>query len=1103
MSRTTTRVFDLPVMATLMVLGVLVAAVTSLGLSQPSYAANYPYHPMSVRDDRCYSSLSSAGSIAGLFGQPNFGMVNAIVNAPIYDWDQSTIASAAYTDYNLLGRNAHLPNGLRGSLQGRSVGYAEDFRFRVSPIPNLVWMGKYIGMQLPNDAGKAAWLAGQANPVLFPAGTSRDPYIANPFLYTQSALIMPSGFPQFQAVTGVFNDIDQAQNMSQQGLTQGAISQLFHLDSAESITNVGNYGLGSSSLLNAIKGGGSGNLTVENFAELATKIASSSPDALRDAEAGAENIVGDIVNLPGLSHLNSFEYGVRGSVPQDNCYESLTATRQVPSYAFSVPGAAIPVTMPGWAFSLITFLDDGQLSSSGMTTYLGGSINGKAMLDCYGRGVTATVGFHKSLKMVNLPGILFQSGIGSFVADSTILAAIEAAAAAADAAAPGSGQAIRTIGERFPALTTQYETYTSGFAFMFRLTQSSIKMPSYLNNRVIDYNYLGGSKTSDINLAFLIGGDGHNQSQNGQQFNPDIYLKLKRPFAIEPAIDIGGSPRRTLDGQQVSVKIDTSKYGFNAGNPLSPNPENRKYRLDKNADGGPTYDDNAGANGRSFTQARVYKIVMKPGVVPNAIDADKVNTARQTKTYYDVSTTPAISQATNPCGFFAQQLNVGDAGALPSQLSTNNSNANASMPSPQNIQDRPLGADAPYTCGQIASKDIRMTQAQKTDVLYDQTEKISAETPPGTKVCFAVYYTSYTNDIKSAGLDWWNGTQGNYNANYSTPGDTSYLSRARCIISGYKPSMQVRGGDLMVNGGVYTGTNIKDFLAASGMAEPERSNNTPREYGSWVEYGVIASGPVVRLGSGAIYRTGLTPSLEELGFLTFANNRNVSNEHDYGKYSAQVDDGFSRVTRQFTSMSGQSTETTTTVNLSNLSSGVYRLPRANVEITASGDLPVKRSIILLAQDGTTVTIASDVRIPLQYSSVGDISQVVLAPMTDTARYTLNINHNVSQVDAWLINPGGTINTCYTGEPSLSVENIPRAGGRCANTLTVNGPVSTSTLLLRRNGGKDQGTETTVVQSIPGENFNLRPDAYIWAANYVDSTGKKYVTTNSIDLPPRY
>ena len=41
---------------------------------------------LSVRDDNCYSLLAAASTPApGM----QFGLVNAIVNVPIYDWDQN------------------------------------------------------------------------------------------------------------------------------------------------------------------------------------------------------------------------------------------------------------------------------------------------------------------------------------------------------------------------------------------------------------------------------------------------------------------------------------------------------------------------------------------------------------------------------------------------------------------------------------------------------------------------------------------------------------------------------------------------------------------------------------------------------------------------------------------------------------------------------------------------------------------------------------------------------------------------------------------------------------------------------------------------------
>ena len=76
---------------------------------------------------------------------------------------------------------------------------------------------------------------------------------------------------------------------------------------------------------------------------------------------------------------------------------------------------------------------------------------------------------------------------------------------------------------------------------------------------------------------------------------------------------------------------------------------------------------------------------------------------------------------------------------------------------------------------------------------------------------------------------------------------------------------------------------------------------------------------------------------------------------------------------------------------------------------------------------------------------------------------------------------------------------------CYNTLTVNGPVSADTLLLRRSGSRDQNDVPPydLKQSVAGENFNLRPDAYIWAINYVSDFGRKLITTNLLDLPPRF
>jgi|GEM_PF-2792897 len=1088
---------NLPLLAAMAVLVFSISTIAAMWVTSPANAKRPgpPYSSaMSVRDDGCYSTLGTVSNISTLLGGASFGLVNAVVNVPVYDWDQSP--------NTLFTVQSHTPAaGLRGNLGGNVVGYAQDFDFKVTPVPNLWWMGQYFTKQLPYDAGQLALLAGGVNP-LANSGIGKspqNPFIANPFIYQQGAILFPNGIPRIQVITGPLTN------------PQGSGNWLNSMNPATMLTNLQGM-LGAGDTLLSQNGDVVSDVQNGGIRDLVGSLTTSSA-----ALAGQAAKL--LIESPLLAPA-TVQYNVNGDRAVDQCYESLTGSKKVPAYAFSVLDSAIPITIPGWLYTPITLLDGKGFSSAGMTLYPPGSINGKDLLDCYGRGVQPIVTGSGQYKLgdFSIPGYAGASGrfmipilgqiwgiaavgLGSYLVNTGVAAAITAASLAADAAAPGTGSSVASVAFRLPAIETAFETYTSGFAYGFLLPNNAIKrLPDYMNNRVVDYN---NSSIFSINGTYLIGSDGTNHalSQNGKQFNPDLYVKLKKPYELEPVFEIDNQPadarRDKLDGTTVQVNISNKKSGFEKGNTTIRDSTN-VYRPSDSDRGGPTYDDNPGGSNRSFTRASVYRIIMKPGVIPNAIDVDKRASGSQTA-YLGAE----LGASTDSCNFLRQKIIDGDTstttGGRPSTVTGNNANSGRpEFDQPDSFQcDYATRSDG----SQVRDVEVRMNSSTDLADLYDFAEKIPAETEPGTKYCYAVYYDSFGNDIKFAGREWWNNGRTNYNPNYNAATDKRFLSKAKCIISGYKPSMQVRGGDLTVNGGVYTGTNTKDFLASG--TDPKEL----RTYGSWAEYGIIASGTVSRMGSGAIYRTGLIPTMEELGYLTYANNRDSSGNADYGRYAAQVDDGFDRVTRQFTAMSDQadmSLATRNDVNLSTLDAGVYMLrPNATVNVTADGVLPSNRSIILLAQENTIVNIASNIQIPTEYSSIGDISQVVVAPATESTDYKLNINHTVAQVDAWLINPQGTINTCRTGQPVGNVENIPRSRGLCDSRLTVNGPVSAELLMLRRNGGKDQGTETTVSQSIPGENFNLRPDAYIWAASYVDSASKKYVTTNTIDLPPRY
>lgn len=1007
---------------------------------------------LSVRDDNCYSLLAAASTPApGM----QFGLVNAIVNVPIYDWDQNR--PIAITDEMLDPRLISVRNAINPP-----VGYAQKFSFSVTPVPNIRWVGDYLARQLPYDIGLLASIVTGNNPVPEP-----NPMVANPFIYQQGAIILPSGLPRIQ----VINKNNPPMNT----------------DPNNAVGGIGQFG-------NIIKDN-------PDVAEGAGQYVDPNTGQMNDNyQPGSQSGIDSLIRGPLGFASNS--YYVDGNRPQDNCYEFMSSNNKVPAYAFSVVNAGIPITIPGTFYSLFTILAGKGPSFDGMTIYPP-SMNGKDMLDCYGRYTTPTMAL-TSHRMGDPPRDIEEAiwfGI-SWAADyAVVLPQFSWAGAFAPVLAAGAMLLPQNwYMRRLPTPHSKFITYHNGFSFAYTLSRNNIELPAHLKNRAIDF-----SKSSEfyIDLVRLLNPNPttHFETENSKMYNPNLYLTLKKSYELKSNISLSGDYRRTPDGTEVRVDVDVNKSGFNKGSNRS-NP----YRRDASDKGGPTYENRDGRT-NVFSRAKVYRIELKPGVSSNAIDVDKLkNPGNADDKYY------GHLGGQDPCAIFTDKLTNGD-------------DAHAVIPRHRNTtanKDLPefTQADA-VKCGLApgTGNPINVMMDENTDtrrLLGNYIEKIPAETPPGTKICYAVWFDSYGNDVKYNGQRWWSKPDArvyNFNDNYSADPDKSYLSRAKCIVSGYKPSFQVRGGDVMVGKNIFTDTNTKDYLATP---DP----NDKRTYGSWSEYGAFAGGVIQHLGSGAVYRLGMPQSLVEHGYLTFSNNRDSSNNPDYGKYngaasSDKINDGFDKVANQFTSRSDSATPLSgSTVNLKTLASGTYLLRSGPVSITAGdpanpadNELPINRSIILLAQQNTVVNVNSNVRIPTQYSSIGEISQLVIAPASSSDGFKVNIASNVTRLDSWLINPNGQIDTCYVADDGTTprdLANTPRSKSSCDNTLYVNGPVSAEILYLRRSGGKDQSSDPLKIeQSVPGEVFNLRPDAYLWAASHVDNASKKYVTTNVMDLPPRY
>lgn len=308
-------------------------------------------------------------------------------------------------------------------------------------------------------------------------------------------------------------------------------------------------------------------------------------------------------------------------------------------------------------------------------------------------------------------------------------------------------------------------------------------------------------------------------------------------------------------------------------------------------------------------------------------------------------------------------------------------------------------------------------------------------------------------------------------------------SALQCVVVGKKPKVHILGGDLYVGrdpaatGDVTTATSV--FVETDG---------TRKTHGGWVEYGITTKGTVSGTASGAGYAGGVdTTALCAASLLTFSNTNGADSCAD-----AAVG-GYSPLPKA-SAIADYYTNRPTTGGLANnatptsFASGVYR-PAANSTITLGGGELAKSRAVILDARGSNIIINGDLRYTTDpLNSPSEIPQLIIIARNIT------INNSVGQVDAWLITQkasgvGGNIYTC---------EVIPANSTACSRPLTVNGPVITDELLLRRTAGAGRGPDAAA----PAEVFNLRPDAYLWGAS--QNAGNGRIPTASIkELPPRF
>ncbi|AHB42304.1 hypothetical protein RAAC3_TM7C00001G0447 [Candidatus Saccharibacteria bacterium RAAC3_TM7_1] len=299
-------------------------------------------------------------------------------------------------------------------------------------------------------------------------------------------------------------------------------------------------------------------------------------------------------------------------------------------------------------------------------------------------------------------------------------------------------------------------------------------------------------------------------------------------------------------------------------------------------------------------------------------------------------------------------------------------------------------------------------------------------------------------------------------------------SDAACIVVAKRPRVQIRGNDLVAQGAVTSGTS---------------SYADGKTYGSFGEYAVLSGGLNGFVGSGAPYTNGSNGSMPSWSRLTFANTDAGSNQ--YGKFG--LIPSAPRIAEYYQARLGSAQNWG-----GGALTGKSGLYVANGDVTLPNSNNIHSTVILYVKGKLTI----DGSITYQngtYDTDSRLPQVIL--IADT----INIKNSTTQIDSWLVTAArgedddgqtgaGSINTCSDVSLTAKLTNAV-----CDNPLTVNGPVITTSLHLRRTAG----ARNEDAKGEPAEIFNLRPDAYVWAYREVQADNRAAQTVDILELPPRF
>lgn len=366
--------------------------------------------------------------------------------------------------------------------------------------------------------------------------------------------------------------------------------------------------------------------------------------------------------------------------------------------------------------------------------------------------------------------------------------------------------------------------------------------------------------------------------------------------------------------------------------------------------------------------------------------------------------------------------------------------------------------------------------------------------------------------------------------NPASSGPDNRISGAACVVIGKTPLVQIHGGDLRV------GRHFKDdstpaddsgvYTSRFKITDDAALIPNGRTYGSWVEYGVLAPGPIQKIASLSGYSGPNVPNGGTDNSITATSDCDVNNNNTINKltfantvadplhatecgYLSENPGLIPDVVSALTASSAtRPIAGGTPLILDGNSPGLYaNAANGNFEVgtDASATILPKgqgKTFVIYVPNGT-VTIAGDMQYADDtYTNSNEIPQLVIIAKN------IKIKEKVVRVDAWLVaystdNSGGSIDTCTGYTPPLSSRV-------CEKQLRINGPVMARDLNLWRTKVdlSDPACKVTGALSDcntvgdPAEIINLPGSSILWAEGY-GSTAARAQTTYTTELPPYF